>query len=328
MSEAAGEDAEPAEDDEEAGEEQQEGTEEAGTRGLFDPPRDSEYDDSVSWFRGLRQLPDAFAGPFSPVTRRLLRLPGSAFAVRFSGGDEGTGGFDPQLFTSLILRSARLHRWVSNSAFSGQAWLPGVAATLPGSLVAHFTRSPGETARRLGGETTFPSVYGARAVGRLLALSRDDERLLEAVQPLGKRAVSSYIATLGDAVEHDFAVDWLTREGQYAHVAPEEASQAIEALSIVPEMVEKRIPIVGRLDRPFEEKGTVRIQPIRGAALTLTYPPRLRESIRGAWGKYVAATMVVTEASNPSLPNAPRRTRRLRSIQHVYEDLASVPSDR
>lgn len=298
------------------------------TDGLFDPPDDSQFDTGVSWCRGLVRLPPAFSS-FAKLTRELLRSSGSAFVLRFSGGDAQTGSHDPRLFTDLILRGARLNKWVSSSAFPGEGLWPGVHATLPGSLIAHFTIAPGEEPKRLGDEVLYPSVYGARAVTRLLAVSKEEEVLLKAVHPLGKRAVNSYIATLRDAVEHNLSIDWLTRDGLYSSLPVEYAADAVEALDIVPAMVERTEPFIGKLDRPFDEKGTVRIDPVRGGAMSAGYSPGLREDIREAWGKYVAGTLVVIEPENPSLPRAPRRSRYIRAIHHVYgEEPESIPPDR
>ena len=58
----------------------------------------------------------------------------------------------------------------------------------------------------------YPTIFGARAVARLLAYADDDEALLEAVRPLGKRAVNTLVGTLNDSVELHLEIDWLTHE--------------------------------------------------------------------------------------------------------------------
>jgi hypothetical protein len=284
---------------------------------LFAAPEDDEYD-TIKYHRGLQTLPPAFAH-FADLTREWLTQPLSAFAVRFTGGDPRTGAVDPDYFTKRILRVARLNRWVTNSKFKGVG-NPGLLATLPGSLVAHFTVAEGEAPRRLGRHTEYPTVAGARAVTRLLAYADDEEALLEAVHPLGKLAVRMLLGTLNDSAELGITVNWLTHEGQYTSLTPERAGQGVETLNIVPKMVTgPRVQVIGQLDRPDHARRRVRLEPLRGGPMLLHYPAHLEERIRQAWTRYVTATIVVEQPENPSLPRAPARVRTLLSIDKVHE---------
>jgi hypothetical protein len=303
-------------EDEELLDEDEEARDEAGEAELFARPGDSEYD-RIKFFSGLESLPKSFQGA-GALSREYLKQRYSAFAVRFTGGDERTGGFDPEFFTKRVLRAARLNRWVANAYAPANP--PGVFATVPGSLVAHFTIAAGEEPARLGGHREYPTIAGARAVARLLAYAGDESALLEAVHPLGKLAVRSLLAALDDAVELDLTMNWLTREGLYSSVGPKRAERGVEILSVVPAMV-TRAPqlIAGQLDRPDKGRGRVRMQPLRGAPMLLHYPPELEDRIREAWGKYMVGTMIVEEPENPSLPRAPKRVRTLRRIRRIYD---------
>lgn len=290
---------------------------------IFAPPGDDDYE-QIKYFKGLEVLPKSFR-PFESLTRGLMRRGDFAFAVRFARTGSHSTGLDPEFFTQRVLRAARLNRWVSNAAYRG-APAPGLLATLPGSLIAHFTVSDGEVPARLGRHTEYPTVAGSRGVARLLAYSGDRDALLEAIRPLGKRAVNTLVGTLEDSVELDLTMNWVTREGMYTRLAPKAAEKGVETLDIVPHMITKRgVPILGALDRPDHEKSLVKLQPVTGAPIILHFPPALEDGIRGAWGKYIAGTMTVAEPENPSLPRAPRRIRTLTRIDHVYETASQLP---
>jgi len=310
-------------DDQEQADDEQGGQPGVEESDIWAPPSDDDYD-RIKFFQGLTSLPKQFSGGLEDITRELLRRRLAAFAVRFSGGDK-EHGYDPIRFADLVKRTARLNRWVSNSVAPGEVTYPGLLASLPGSLVAHFAVSPHEERLRLGKERTYPSIYGARAVARLLAATGDDEVLLESVKPLGKRAVTTYLATLNDAVTFELSIGWLTREGQFSTVSPKRAEKGIAALDIVPRMIKHEERVAGYIDRPVAQTGKVRLQPLKGGPMILNYPDRLQEQIRAAWGRYVDATIVVAEPENPSLPRAPRRERTLRRIHHVYDSPDDLP---
>ncbi len=316
----------PEDDDERLGDEEleegQEGVEESD---LFAPPGDQEYD-HIRYFEGLRELPAPFRAS-EELTRRWLGQRLAAFAVRFSGGDRQTGAHDPQDFTRRIMRAAQLNRWVSNSAYSRVGY-PGVLATVPGSLIAHFTVAPGEEPLRLGRHREYPSISGARAVARLLAYADDEERLLAAIHPLGKRAVNVLLATFVESLDAGVTVNWLSREGQYARLTPRRAEEGAETLNVQPRMVRRPAEtIVGSLDRPAAADAVVRFQPLRGGPKLLHYRPAMREKIRADWGRYIVGSMVVEEPENPSLPRAPARVRHLVRIAQVYDRPEEIPGN-
>jgi hypothetical protein len=301
-------------DDDDLPAEDEEGQEGASETPLFAPPGDDDFD-NIKYFAGLEQLPSAFS---AALNRDYLRRPYSAFAVRFGGDDERTGGFDPKYFTERVLQAAKLNHWVAKAAFKDVGW-PGVLATVPGSLIAHFTIAAGEERIRLGRETDYPTIAGARAVARLFAAAGDEDELLQAVRPLGKNAVKTLLGTLDDSVNLDLTVNWLTREGQYVRLTPKRAELGVEILNIVPEMVSTPpVLISGQIDHPDKGHGQVRVIPLHGAPMLLHFSPELEEKIREAWGKFIVGTMVVEEPENPSLPRAPRRVRTLRRIRAIF----------
>jgi predicted secreted protein len=201
-----------------------------------------------------------------------------------------------------------------------------VLATLPGSLIAHYAIPEGEEPRRIVGHVEYPSIYGARAVTRLLASAGDEEVLREAVKPLGKRAVRTLVSALDDSAQHDVTINWLTHEGEYTAVGPRRAARGIDALSIVPEMIRRpSVRVLGRLNKPDYEKRVVRLQPPRGRAMVLHYPRRLEPVIGESWRKWIVGFMAVEEPENPSLPKAPRRRRTITRIEEVYDDLHDIP---
>lgn len=304
-------------DDEEVSDEDEEGQEGVEREPLFAPPGDDDYE-VIKYFAGLRELPKVFEAA-GALNREYLKRKYSAFAVRFTGEDKRTGGFEPNFFTKRVLRAAQLNRWVTNAAFK-HVGPPGVFATVPGSLIAHFTIAAGEEAVRLGAHTEYPNVAGARAVARLIAYASHEEALLEAVRPLGKNAVRSLLGALDDSVQLGLTVNWLTREGQYSRVTPKQAERGLETLNIVPEMV-RRSPavIAGSIDRPDKGHGRVRLEQLQGGAMILNYAPGLEEKIREAWGKFIVGTMVVEEPENPSLPRAPQRIRTLTRISRIFD---------
>lgn len=291
---------------------------------IFAPPGDDDYE-GIDYYVGLGELPRGFADV--PQAREFLQRPLSTFAARFSNGNSNGRGFDPILFSHLVARTARLHRWVSNSKFKNVEY-PGVLATLPGSLIVHFTVSPGEAQQRRADEREYPSVYGARALARLLAATNRPEPLLRAVHPLGKRAVNTFMGTLHDSVDKDLTIEVLTHEGQHSKLTPARAERAIVTLDIVPEMLTRPpVTVVGLLDRPDHEKARVKLTPREGSPRLLDFSPHLEDRIRDAWGRYIVGTMVLEEPSNPSLPRAPARRRTLMSIEHVVEDVDTLPDD-
>jgi hypothetical protein len=303
--------------------EEEEGQDDVVESPLFAPPGDDDYD-QIRYSEGLRDLPAPFS-PSEELTRDLLGRTRSAFAVRFSGGGERTGAYEPRAFTERILNAARLNRWVTNSLFQG-AEFPWVLATLPGSLIAHFTVPEGEQRVRLGGESQFPSIFGARAVTRLLAYSADEEELLAAVAPLGKRAVRTLLRTFDDAATKELTVHWLTHEGQYTKLEPAEAERGLETLSIVPQMLTRPpVTVVGAVNRPDWAAQRVQLRTLQQRTMNLQYRPHLEDRIREAWHKYIVGDMVVEEPENPSLPRAPARIRTLTRIQGVYEDPEEIP---
>jgi hypothetical protein len=284
---------------------------------LFAPPGDDEYE-TVKFFAGLTELPKVFQ-PHAELNREYLKRKFAAFAVRFTGADKRTSGFEPYFFTERVMQASRLNRWVTNAAFKGSG-PPGVFATVPGSLIAHFTIAAGEEPMRLGSHTEYPSVAGARAVARLIGYTGHEEALLEAVRPLGKNAVKSLLKTLDDSAQLGLTVNWLSREGQYARVTPKQAERGLETLNIVPVIVRRPpIVIVGSIDRPDKGHGRVRMQPLQGGAMMLHYEPNLQETIRQAWGKFIIGTMIVEEPENPSLPRAPQRVRSLTRISRIFD---------
>jgi hypothetical protein len=307
-----------AEDDEsEPPDEDSEGQQGVEHEPLFAPPGDDEYT-TIKFFSGLKQLPKAFQ-PHEALNLEYLHRKYSAFAVRFTGEDKRTGGFEPKFFTDRVLQASRLNRWVTNAAFKN-AGSPGVYATVPGSLIAHFTVAAGEEQMRLGRHSEFPSVAGARAVARLLGYAGHEDALLDAVRPLGKNAVKTLLKTFDDSASLGLTVNWLSREGQYSRVTPKQAERGVEALNAVPAMVRRPpVVIVGSIDRPDKGHGIVRMEPLEGGAMVLHYEPGLEEGIRQAWGKFIIGTMVVEEPENPSLPRAPRRVRTLRRIQRTFD---------
>jgi hypothetical protein len=296
---------------------QQDGQEDVEESPLFAPPSDDDYR-HVRFFKALRDLPGAFAEP-STGTQHWLTRPLSAFSVHFSDGDRRTGGVDPVTFTERVLRAARLNRWVSNSGV-GNVLPPNVLATLPASLVVHFTVASGEDSRRLGPYEGYPNVLGSRAVTRLLALAAEDEALRDAVHPLGKRAVQALLGTYDDSMRAKVTIEWLNRDGLYAQLTPKSAERGAEALDYVPPLIRQEpIPVSGFLDRPNKEHGLVKLSPLRGSPMLLHYEPEQEERIRNAWGRYIIGEMVVEEPENPSLPRAPSRVRHLQRIYRVVE---------
>ncbi len=314
------------EDDEleEDDDEEQGGQAGVESSGLFAPPDDEEYD-RIRYFDVDDVLPRSFQG-FEDLNRSLISRPFSIFAARFTGGDRRTGAYEPRAFTRRVFRAAQLNRWVANSRFPGVQF-PNVLATLPGSLIAHYAVPTGEERQRIAGHAEFPSVYGARAVARLLSAAGDEEVLLESVRPLGKLAVRTLLGALSDAANNDLTINWLTHEGQYTVVGPKSAAIGIEALSTVPRIVRRpSVPVVGRLNKPDHEKRVVRLQPLRGRTMQLHYPLELEPVIGESWRRWIVGSMAVEGPENPSLPKAPRRRRILMQIDGIYQSVKEIPA--
>lgn len=275
---------------------------------------------------------------FGDATFESLQRKQSRWAARFSGDGLDGPSADPIRTAALIRRLAMTARWMANGLFPGNGGVPGfVLGAAAHSIVLEFALAPGEkpvemitTDDQKFGDSdlvdkvrVYPTVEGGLYFGKLLASGEDEERLVERLGLVGKRAVLTYQGALKEFVDYDAEMDLLvpvaTTDSEVdlrrISVPPSASKRDLAVLDKVPEDVSDTIEVEGLLYATDSLSTAFGIQRDNGQHVTGAYDIRVADKLGSAWDKRVWARIEEIGPRQEWMPRAGRSRRSLIDVE-------------
>lgn len=286
-------------------------------------PEDIPLDDDV-----FMMVPQAeIAERFGPVTAEFTkRVGGRGFTIRASNDSMRAGMVDALELSALLAAVGKVTRWFNQSLFD-QSVAPGVESALAvRSVIINFRAGEDEDSFMMGDSEITPTAYSGAYVAHLMAVGDNPETVLERIGPLGKNAVKTLRTTMHTLAHHELDVDWLVTPAARPRAYSSTPGRALDLARVLdrPGGTRHRTETVdGYLFAANQEAREFRLRGDDGREIKGTYPVAADQSLEDAWRKRVRARLRVTEATEPSLPRAPKTEYTLMRVTQIY----GPPSD-